>query len=106
VNNLSKQNGRKLNSQPLESQANALTITPAGHTERRGAKKFDVFARHAFEQSSLWTRYRHSPLSRLNSETVLIRRPFVKRFRPMLSDRCLSVRPVCDVCVLRPKCLG
>ena len=38
VNNLPKvvawqQNGRELNSRPLESQANALTITPPDHTQ-------------------------------------------------------------------------
>ena len=40
VNNLPKvvawqRNGRELNSRPLESQANALTITPPGHTTSR-----------------------------------------------------------------------
>jgi len=49
VSNLPKvvtwqRNGRELNSQPLESQAieaNALTITPPGHTNTTGPKVND-----------------------------------------------------------------
>jgi len=46
--------------------------------------------------------YTYGDVCMVDIDIAIYRRPFGRTFRPILSDRCLSVCPVCNVGVLWP----